>query len=89
MAARNKATHDAKTRERIQTTQLIKRLTAHALGEIELSSQQVRAIEILLKKTLPDLQSITLEGGDSPVQFVVAGKPSIDANEWLNNHKPE
>jgi hypothetical protein len=42
---------------------LINRLTAHALGEadpqtgkpVELSPTQVRSIEILLKKSLPDL----------------------------------
>lgn len=89
MAARHKATHDAKTRERIQTAQLVKRLTDHALGQIDLTNQQVRSIEILLKKTLPDLQSVTIEGGESPVQFVVAGRPAVDANEWLKNHKPE
>jgi hypothetical protein len=64
MAARTrKIRHDATTREKIRTSQLINRLTAHALGEadpqsgqpVELSATQVRAIEILLKKSLPDL----------------------------------
>ena len=37
---------------------LVNRLTDHALGNVELQSTQVKAIEILLRKTLPDLSSI-------------------------------
>lgn len=55
------------TRAAIQTTQLIKRLQAFALGQsepnadgkrgekCELDSNRIRAIDILLKKALPDL----------------------------------
>ena len=63
MAARKtRVSHDQKTREKIQTSQLVNRLTNHALGEIELTATQLRAIEILLKKTLPDLSSVELKG---------------------------
>ena len=67
MATRTrKIKHDDATREKIRTTQLVKRLTAHALGEkdpqskkvVMLTATQVRAIEILLRKTIPDLQAI-------------------------------
>lgn len=34
---------------------LVKRLQDHILGVIELSTSQVRSIEILLNKTLPNL----------------------------------
>ena len=62
MAARNKRTHDYKTRQKIQTTQLVKRLTAHALSDEEvMTTSQVRAAEILLRKTLPDTQCITVD----------------------------
>lgn len=54
--------HDENTRAKIQTTQLINRLTSHALGEIELSSTQVKAIEILIRKTLPDLSAVNVDG---------------------------
>ena len=62
------------TRAAIQTTQLIKRLQNFALGNseanstdddalpVELDGPRLKAIEILLRKSLPDLQSITLEG---------------------------
>lgn len=51
-------------REKIKTTQLINRLQDHALGEVELSPTQVRAVEILLKKRIPDLASTELTGAD-------------------------
>lgn len=51
-------------REKIKTTQLINRLQDHALGEIEMSQTQIRATEVLLKKRVPDLQSVTVAGDD-------------------------
>lgn len=63
--------HQDDVRAKIQTSQLVNRLTDHALGIIELSTTQVRAIEILIKKTLPDLSSIELRGDDdNPVNVV-------------------
>ncbi len=59
----NKIRHDDETRSKIQTSQLINRLTDHALNDLKLEPTQVRAIEILLKKTLPDLTSTELSGG--------------------------
>jgi hypothetical protein len=50
-------------RERIKTSMLINRLTNHALGKLKLEASQVRAIEILLRKSLPDLQAVELSGG--------------------------
>lgn len=49
------------TRKRVQTSQLINRLQDHGFGKIELAPTQIKAIEILLKKTLPDLQSVSAE----------------------------
>lgn len=62
MAARkNRITHDAKTRQKIQASQIVNRLINHTLGEVEMTSTQVRAAEILLKKTLPDLSQMTID----------------------------
>lgn len=70
MAARKRAIrHDENTRAKIQAAQLINRLTAHACGELELSSTQVRAIEVLLRKTLPDLSDVRMEVDASPITF--------------------
>lgn len=67
MAARTtRIAQTLETREKIRTSQLLNRLHAYALSEsdpqtekpVELSSSQVKAIEVLLRKSLPDLQSI-------------------------------
>ena len=66
MAARkNKLTHAEETRLKIQTSQLINRLQAYALdkaGKVKMSDGQVRAAMGLLRKTIPDLQSVDLQG---------------------------
>lgn len=72
MAARKrKVQHDDATREKIRTSQLLNRLHAYALSEkdpqtqkaVKLETGQVRAIEILLRKSMPDLSQVegTLE----------------------------
>lgn len=66
MAARLNRRHQEMVRDKIQTTQLLNRLENHALGELELSQTQIKSIEILLRKTLPDLSAVTVEGtGDN------------------------
>lgn len=68
MAIRKQLSHDTLSRERIKTSQLLNRLHQFAFGEAELSQSQVRAIEILLKKTLPDLSNVEISGNaDSPL----------------------
>lgn len=58
------------SRAAIQTTQLINRLQDCALGKVELTTQQVKSIEILLKKNLPDLKSMELTGLDGgPIEY--------------------
>lgn len=53
----------AEAREKIRTTQLINRLQDHAFGEVEMSQTQIKAVEILLRKSVPDLSSVQ-HGGD-------------------------
>jgi len=68
--ANNRNPHrNDKWREKIQTSMLINRLYDNALGEIELTASQLKSIEILLKKTIPDLKSIEHRGeGGGPIQ---------------------
>ena len=61
MAARNRKGLSENTRTRIQTTMIVKRLEDHILGKVEMTSSQVSAASILIKKTLPDLQSVQVE----------------------------
>ena len=69
MARRLNTRNDEETRSRIQVSQLINRLQNHVDGNVEMSASQLRAAEILLKKSLPDLQAIQhdIESGDITV----------------------
>lgn len=65
MAARRNLPQTKKTREKIQTTQLVKRLTDHALGDVEImTTSQVNAAKILLNKILPDVKQVEHMGED-------------------------
>jgi hypothetical protein len=71
MAARTRRiANDANTRAKIQATQLINRLTNHALSDEDIMSQsQVNAAKVLLGKILPDLKATELStsGDDNKV----------------------
>jgi hypothetical protein len=68
MAARMRTTHQEDVRAKIKTSQLINRLEDHALGNLELSATQIKAIEVLIRKTLPDLAALQLSGDeDNPL----------------------
>lgn len=76
MAARIKNYHIEETRQKIRVSQLLNRLQNHADGEVDLTPTQLRAVEILLKKSLPDLSSIELKGdAENPLKMVI---------EWEN-----
>lgn len=56
--------HQDDVRRKIQASQLINVLQGHALGETEeLSSSRIKAIEVLLRKSLPDLSAIQIDEG--------------------------
>jgi len=65
VAERKSLSQSQKTRDKIKTSQLINRLIDHALGKIDLEQSQIKAIEILLKKTLPDLKQIEVTGDEN------------------------
>ena len=80
MAARLRPHHQDEVRTRIQTSQLINRLTSYALGTAEgeekvaeLTTGQLKAIEILLKKSLPDLSAIDWSASDGSVGEAIRG----------------
>jgi len=81
MAARKNLSQNDACREKIQTSQLINRLQDSVLKKSEtdaepeeLTTNQLKAIEILLRKSLPDLSAVTIGGGDTPVKLTF---------EWL------
>ena len=63
MAARTlRPRHQDEIRDKIQTSQLINKLQKHALSDddSEITNSRMKAIEILLRKTLPDLSATEL-----------------------------
>lgn len=78
MAVRTNLRQQDQTREAIKTTQLVKRLQFYALGEkdeagnaVDLDAGKLKAIEVLLRKSLPDLSSVTIGGdGDNPIKLI-------------------
>lgn len=71
MAARMRKLHQDDVRAKIQTSQLVNRLESHALGTVELSATQIKAIEVLIRKTLPDLSAVEMTGEDGgPIETV-------------------
>ena len=65
--------HQEDVRKKIQVSQLLNVLQNHALGETEeLSPTRMKAIEILLRKSMPDMASVTISGDqDQPIQHIV------------------
>ena len=70
MAARLNGAHQADIREKIKTSQLVNRLQDFALvgndpktgDPIEIDGARLKAIEILLRKALPDLSAVAVTG---------------------------
>jgi hypothetical protein len=65
--------HQDDVRRKIQASLLVKLLQDHALTNTELAPSRMKAAEILLRKSLSDLQSVVLTGeGGGPVQVGVS-----------------
>jgi len=78
-----KIRHDEDTRTRIKVGNIINRLQKHVDGEIDMSATQLRAAEILLRKTLPDLTSVE-HSGEVATSYVMQMPPVAESNEeWL------
>ena len=61
-----------KVRLRIKTGVIMKRLSDQLLGRVDLSPTQIKAADILLRKTVPDLQRTELTGKDGAPIIVQA-----------------
>ena len=74
--------HQKDIRDKIKTTQLVNRLQAFALGEkapnaaegedgeLQIDQARLKAIEILLRKSLPDLSAVTHDGTGASGEIV-------------------
>ena len=73
--------HPEQVRARIRATELINRLQSHIFDGLELSLSQVNAINILLRKCVPDLTSTTVVA-DVTHRYVVELPPMLSREEW-------
>ena len=78
MAARKKVLKlSNEWRERIRSGMIMYRLEQAALGKLEIPSNQLKAAEILLRKTIPDLAKTEITGKDNgPQEHVFRWKDS-------------
>jgi hypothetical protein len=81
----------AEARHKIRTTQLINRLQNHALGiGHEMSLSQIKATEILLRKSVPDLMRAEVTGKDGgPMEYRIDTPAKETREEWLARHEAE
>src|SRR5262245_122374 len=87
MPARKMLFHPDYVREKIRASQLLNRLHKCAFGEIDLTMTQLRAIEILLRKSIPDLAAAEIKS--EQVHRFVIEIPAISASsaDWEREAK--
>lgn len=73
--------HDERTRAKIKTSQLLNRLYKHAIGEEDMTSSQIKAAEILLKKTIPDLSATQVYYKDDTANNTLKNGSKIETLE--------
>jgi hypothetical protein len=92
MPTRKRLFHSSFEREKIQVGLLLKLLADHAKGIAKMSPTRIRAVEILLKKAMPDLSSIEHKGETTENVRYIAEMPEKDktVEDWLagNPKKP-
>lgn len=77
--------HPDAVRKKIQAVMLVNRLQDHIAGKVELSLSQVRAIDILLKKVVPDLTR-TLITADVTHRYVAELPKMLTREEWMSKY---
>jgi hypothetical protein len=85
MATRKMLRQPDYVREKIRTSQLINRLQKCAFGEISLTMTQLRAIEILLRKSIPDLAAVEIKA-EQTHRYVIEVPPLLDRDEWQRKY---
>ncbi len=79
MAARLRKTHQEDVRKKIQVSTLINRLTDCAMGKVELTTQQVQSIKVLMDKSLPNLSDVKIETSSQGITFNLNTAPKPKA----------
>ena len=77
--------HPDYVREKIRASQLINRLHKCAFGEISLTMTELRAIEILLRKSIPDLAAAEIKS-EQTHRYVVEIPAVLTSEQWLEKY---
>ena len=82
-AVRHNAMRLQRTRDAIRVTRLVKRLQSHVFAGTPLSRSQIASIKLLLDKSLPNLESVTIDAHVG-VQYVNPAPPRPSSfDEWI------
>jgi hypothetical protein len=71
---------DQRVREKIQASMLIRALHDCVEGRNQMTSVQVRAAEVLLRKVVPDLAAVEYSG-ETTVKYEISSEP-MTAEQW-------
>jgi hypothetical protein len=83
-----KIRHDEETRNKIKAAYLINRLTKFVAGEVKLESAQVTAALGLLRKVVPDMQSVEHSGEVQKTYVVRMPARPESMEEWQKRYAP-
>src|SRR5882724_9174796 len=86
------------SKRRIKASKLMDRLHQHGMGEIQMSSTQIRAAEVFIKKVIPDLSAIEHSGeiahrnvdelSDAELHEIAAGRGADPAEPQSGADEP-
>lgn len=85
----NKIRHDENTRAKIQAAKIIERLNGLISGTIDMPPHAVSAALGLLRKVLPDLNSVEHSGEISTTKVIRTPPIAPDIASWMNEHGKE
>lgn len=77
--------HPDAVRQKIKAMWMLHKLHEHIAGNLELSITQIRAIDILLKKCVPDLTATQVTANVTH-RYVAELPPMLDRDEWLKKY---
>lgn len=86
MAARRTRFNPESVRQKIKADRLVRRMQQHIDGKITLTMAQVRAIDILLRKIIPDLTQTSV-AAELKHTYVVEVPPLLTRDEWSKKYR--
>lgn len=85
MANNNQPDRTPTWKKNISRSMLVNRLIDNAIGKVELTAGQIKSIEILLRKTIPDLKSIE-HSGEIKTNYEQSLRDTLKAKEVDGQH---